>query len=117
LIPGPILQLHATNIADNSVTLVWQPPEEGTVNQYVVHYTPIEEAASKVATLFEMDNQINVTRPQAVISGLKSKQLYNFFVLAENDHGTSLPSSILTINITKDGMHKRFRLLYFILLN
>ena len=110
MIPGPILQLHATFIADDSVTLVWQPPEEGTITQYVVHYTPIEEAASKVAALFEMDNQINVTKPQAVISGLKSKQLYNFFVLAANEHGTSLPSSILTINITKDGMYSTYDL-------
>ena len=105
MIPGPILQLHATSIADDSVTLIWQPPieSEQLIKQYVVHYTTVEEAASKATILFEMDQQMNVTKTEAVISGLKSKQLYDFFVLAVNDHGTSLPSSIITINITKDG--------------
>ncbi len=77
---------------------------DGSVNQYVVHYSMIEGLASKAVTsTFEMDMQLNVTNPQAIIQDLKSKQLYNFFVLASNDHGTSLPSSIVTINITKEG--------------
>lgn len=105
LIPGPVIQLHATSIADDSLTLIWQPPLDGSVNHYVVHYSMIDELASKaIATAFEMDQQLHVIQPQAVINNLKSKQLYNFFVLAANDHGTSLPSSIITINITKEGV-------------
>lgn len=104
LIPGPIIQLRATSITDNSVTLMWQPPVDGTVDQYVVHYSMIDGLASKATTTtFEMDMQLNVTKPQAIIKDLKSKQLYNFFVLATNDHGTSLPSSIVTVNVTKEG--------------
>lgn len=109
MIPGPIIELRATSITDNSVTLMWQPPTDGNVEQYVVHYSMIDELASKaVSTSFEMDQQLNVTKPQAVITSLKSKQLYNFFVLAANDHGTSLPSSIITINITKEGFFSPF---------
>lgn len=105
LIPGPVIQLHATSIADDSLTLIWQPPLDGSVNHYVVHYSMIDELASKaIATAFEMDQQLHVIQPQAVINNLKSKQLYNFFVLAANDHGTSLPSSIITINITKEAL-------------
>jgi hypothetical protein len=104
LIPGPIIELRATAITDDSVTLTWQPPVDSNAEQYVVHYSMIDELASKAAsTSFEMDQQLNVTKTQAVITNLKSKQLYNFFVLAVNDHGTSLPSSVITINITKEG--------------
>lgn len=82
---------------------MWQPPVDDTVvHQYVVHYAPVEKSAA-TPTTFEMDEQVNVTEPLAFINGLKSKQLYNFFVLAANEYGTSLPSSILTINITKEG--------------
>lgn len=105
MIPGPIIELRATSITDDTVTLMWQPPTDGTVEQYVVHYSMIDELASKASSSsFEMDQQLNVTMPQAVITKLNSKQLYNFFVLAANDHGTSLPSSIITINITKEGL-------------
>ena len=104
LIPGPIIQLHATAISDNSVTLVWQPPAEGSVDRFVVHYT-MAEAGVATSTTFELDQQINVTESVAVIGGLKSNQFYNFFVLSANEHGTSLPSSILTINVTNEGTH------------
>jgi hypothetical protein len=87
LIPGPIIELRATAITDDSVTLTWQPPVDSNAEQYVVHYSMIDELASKAAsTSFEMDQQLNVTKTQAVITNLKSKQLYNFFVLAVNDH-------------------------------
>lgn len=108
LLPGPITQLRATSISDDSVTLVWQPPSDGTVDRYVVHYSATEQFATKSTNPvdFQMDQQFNVTKTQAVITNLKSKQLYNFFVLALNDYGTSLPSSIVTINITKEGMRR-----------
>ena len=118
LIPGPIIQLRVTSVTSDSVTLVWQPPLDGSVNQYVVHYSVIEELASKATSLsFEMDMQLNVTKTQAVVSNLTSNQLYNFFVLAVNDHGTSLPSSIITINVTKEGNRREFILLLVLALN
>jgi len=53
---------------------------------------------------FELDHQVEVTETAAIISGLKTNQLYNFFVLAANVHGTSLPSSILTVNVSEKAL-------------
>lgn len=54
---------------------------------------------------FELDEQVDVSDTVAVIAGLETNKLYKFFVLAANEHGTSLPSSILTLNVTQDGIH------------
>lgn len=103
LIPGPIIQLRASFITDKSVTLQWQPPEEGSVDSYIVHYMAVEEQASKASSSLELDHQLNVSETRAVIKDLKTSQLYNLFVVAANEHGTSLPSSIITVNITRGG--------------
>lgn len=104
MLPGPVIQLHVTSVTDDSVVLAWQPPTDaGVVHQYIVHFATVDQSAAK-SSAFELDEQLNVTEPIAHIHGLKSKQLYNFFVLAANEYGTSLPSSILTVNVTKEGI-------------
>jgi hypothetical protein len=62
----------------------------------------IDQTFSK-ATTFELDQQLTVNETVAVVKGLKNSEMYSFFVLAANDHGTSLPSSVLTINVTTEG--------------
>jgi hypothetical protein len=62
----------------------------------------IDQRFSK-ATTFELDQQLTVNETVAVVKGLKNSEMYSFFVLAANDHGTSLPSSVLTINVTTEG--------------
>lgn len=47
--------------------------------------------------------QMNVSIPTAIITGLEKGGRYNIFVVARNKHGTSLPSSILMITIAKPG--------------
>lgn len=47
--------------------------------------------------------QMNVSIPTAIITGLEKGGRYNIFVVARNKHGTSLPSSILMITISKPG--------------
>lgn len=101
------------------MSLAWQPPTDaGVVLQYVVHFSMVEQSAATL-TSFELDQQFNVTEPNAFIGNLKANKLYNFFVLASNDYGTSLPSSLLTINITKGENNKEKkhcrRVLIFIL--
>jgi len=82
------------------VSLAWQPPTDaGVVLQYVVHFSMVEQSAATLSSL-ELDQQFNVTEPNAFIGSLKPNKLYNFFVLASNEYGTSLPSSLLTINTT-----------------
>lgn len=47
--------------------------------------------------------QMNVSSPTATITGLEKGARYNIFVVARNKHGTSLPSSIVMINVNKPG--------------
>jgi hypothetical protein len=46
---------------------------------------------------------MNVTSTNATIEGLTPGSMYDFYVLSENEHGTSLPSAVLRINITVSG--------------
>lgn len=48
--------------------------------------------------------QLIVNDTKVEISDLETGTMYNFFVLSSNIHGTSLPSSVLIINITHTGM-------------
>lgn len=102
LIPGPVLQLRATWVTNGTVGLAWETPSEGNVTQYIVHYSQLDPKSSK-RTQFELDQQMNVTQLVAVVSNLTVGSLYSFFVLAANEHGTSLPSSIITVNATEGG--------------
>ena len=99
--------MHATAVGESSVTLVWEPSAEGHVDHYVVHYKMIESnvGIDNPIMNFELDEQVNVSDTVAVIAGLEANKLYKFFVLAANDHGTSLPSSVLTLNLTQDGIY------------
>lgn len=56
------------------------------------------------------------------LEDLEVNSTYHMFVVAENEHGTSLPSSMLLVNITGDGesmvIFIKFRvtiLLYYVL--
>lgn len=46
---------------------------------------------------------MNTTSTSATITGLDENQMYHIFAVARNEHGTSLPSSIIEINLIKSG--------------
>jgi hypothetical protein len=48
--------------------------------------------------------QLVVTDTKVEIPDLEMGAMYNFFVVSRNRHGTSLPSSVLVINVTHTGM-------------
>jgi len=99
--------MHATAVSDSSVTLMWEPSTEGKVDRYIVHYmmTDSNAGVDNPTMNFELEEQVNVSDTVAIIAGLTTNKLYKFFVLAANDHGTSLPSSIITLNVTQNGTH------------
>ncbi|KAK7792924.1 hypothetical protein R5R35_008001 [Gryllus longicercus] len=100
LLPGPVEELHATSVRDGAVTLAWQPPADGSnVTFFVVHYQKADNTTAH-ETLPRLQNQVNVTDPTADIEGLESGALYSFFVVSQNAHGASLPSSVLLLNAT-----------------
>lgn len=52
--------------------------------------------------------QINVTDTIAYIEGLEMNMTYHMFVVTVNDHGTSLPSSMLLLNMTEASKYDLF---------
>ncbi|XP_068232541.1 LOW QUALITY PROTEIN: myomesin-3-like, partial [Palaemon carinicauda] len=103
VLPGPITTLHATKVTDDSVTLVWQEPQEGpNATMYQLHYQSVDKhSASHV--VFALNNTMNLTDTVAEVKDLKKGSLYNFFVVAAIEEGISLPSSVITVNITSDS--------------
>ncbi|XP_017783380.1 PREDICTED: Ig-like and fibronectin type-III domain-containing protein 2 isoform X2 [Nicrophorus vespilloides] len=104
LLPGPISELHATVIDDEIIALEWEPPTDpNNVTDYVIHYQKVDNT-SMHETLLKLDKQINTTDTSAILNNLDRNSIYHIFVVARNVHGTSLPSSIIMINVTKsDG--------------
>ena len=43
---------------------------------------------------------INSTQPRATLENLEAGQFYRFFVVARNNIGTSLPSSLVRLNVS-----------------
>ena len=43
---------------------------------------------------------INTTTPLFTVTGLKTNTKYRFYVIARNAFGTSLPSSVVTVNVS-----------------
>lgn len=100
LLPGPISELHATTVTNTSVTLQWEAPTDGSnVTDYVVHYQQLDNT-SMHETVQKLKDQLIVNDTKVEIPKLETGAMYNFFVVSHNVHGTSLPSSVLIINIT-----------------
>lgn len=47
---------------------------------------------------------MNTTSTTATITGLEENHMYHIFVVTRNEYGTSLPSSIIVINLVKSGI-------------
>ncbi|CAG9812897.1 unnamed protein product [Phaedon cochleariae] len=102
-LPGPISALHAVIVDEHTIMLEWNPPENSTdVDEYIVHYQKVDNT-SMHETVLKLDNQLNTTSTTATITDLSENQLYHIFVVSSNEHGTSLPSSIIVINLVKNG--------------
>lgn len=103
-LPGPVGELHAVAVTDSEVTLTWEPPSDNSnITDYVIHYKKVDNT-SMHETLLKLDNQLNASGTTETIHSLEKGALYNIFVVARNEHGTSLPSSILLINVTKTDL-------------
>lgn len=101
LLPGPIAELHATEVTGNSIILEWEPPTDGSnYTDFIVHYQKVDNT-SLHETVLKLDNQVNTTNTTLTLTNLEEGRLYKIFVVSHNEHGTSLPSSILMINVTK----------------
>ncbi|KAK4873942.1 hypothetical protein RN001_013302 [Aquatica leii] len=101
LLPGPISELHATVTTDDSISLEWEGPDDGSnVTDYIVFYQKVDNT-SMHETLLKLDNQIMVSGTSTTLKKLEKGMLYQLFVVSRNHRGTSLPSSTLTIKVEK----------------
>jgi hypothetical protein len=98
------LKFHAVRVSNSSVTLGWEAPREGEFTGYRVQYQKYNSMIARDIPL-TMDHAVNVSASEktASIQGLESNQNYVFTVIAFNDVGSSLPSSILDLNISQLG--------------
>jgi len=99
LLPGPVDQLHATDITDNSISISWQPPTDSNYSSFVIHYQKVENT-TVVETALKLDIQVITNETHFKLNNLSTGYLYNIFVVSQNEHGSSLPSSILMVNVT-----------------
>eukprot|EP00090_Calanus_glacialis_P031499 TRINITY_DN5209_c0_g1_i1.p1 TRINITY_DN5209_c0_g1~~TRINITY_DN5209_c0_g1_i1.p1 ORF type:complete len:1460 (-),score=250.05 TRINITY_DN5209_c0_g1_i1:454-4833(-) len=104
-LPPPIKDFKAVSVQDGIVVLSWQIDDiNGTFNtaHFEVYYKIVEENSTG-STVFESDQQINTTVPIVKIPNLETGKKYRFFVVSRNEKGTSLPSSIVTLNVSSEG--------------
>ena len=82
------------------ILLKWRPGQEASQTE---HYEVLyREVADNETThqIFQSQWQVNTNQPMVKVDGLVTGRLYSFYVVSRNDKGTSLPSSLLTVNIS-----------------
>ncbi|XP_037084356.1 Ig-like and fibronectin type-III domain-containing protein 1 [Pollicipes pollicipes] len=99
LLPPPVTALHASGVTNSSVVLIWEE-EAQNVTGFQVRYGPVGTIRRSTLGMEELDQVLNVTKEFAVVGGLSQGQVYGFTVVSVNDHGTSLPTSVITVNVT-----------------
>merc|ERR1719228_81789 len=104
-LPPPIKDFKALSVQDGVVVLNWQIDDlNGTITttHFEVYYKMIEDNSTG-STVFESDQQINTTVPIVKIPDLQTGKKYKFFVVSRNQKGTSLPSSIVNLNVSSEA--------------
>ncbi|XP_057659770.1 Ig-like and fibronectin type-III domain-containing protein 1 isoform X1 [Diorhabda carinulata] len=100
-LPGPISGLHGVVVDEHTLLLEWNAPDNSTnVTDYIVYYQKVDNT-SMYETLSKLDKSLNTSLTTATLTGLEENQMYHVFVVAKNEEGTSLPSSIIVIKMTK----------------
>lgn len=102
-IPGPVENLHATSVTNNSISLSWMPFENDTDNSragfkdFLVQYGRVDNM-TMYETVIKLDNEAASTDSEIDLNNLEPNTLYRIMVIARGLYGTSLPSSMLLIN-------------------
>ncbi|CAG0895734.1 unnamed protein product [Darwinula stevensoni] len=100
LLPSPPLEFHLLGVTNNSVTLMWDRPVEGNVSGYQVRFQKVSAAFGGAPDL-TMSQKMNVSEEKVVLGNLTNAEEYDFVVVAWNEHGFSLPSSSITVNVSE----------------
>jgi len=104
-LPPPVRDLKAISVQDGKVFLAWKSDDNEKffdTEHYEVFYKQVTNLET-AAEVFASDKQINTEVPLVKIDGLDTGKIYRFFVVSRNAKGTSLPSSIVTLNVSSDA--------------
>lgn len=101
-IPGPVEDMHVTDITNNTIFLEWSPPTEIPENattqyEYIVQYGKVTNM-TMYETVYKLENEIHTNDTSLEISSLESSSLYRILVIVRGEYGSSLPSSMLVVN-------------------
>ncbi|KAL4707657.1 hypothetical protein ACJJTC_014696, partial [Scirpophaga incertulas] len=105
LLPGPPREVHALVTSKGSLLLDWAPPpdaDNGTF--YVVHWRKINNGSQpynyNTLPSFTQGMQAQTNTTAIELQPLTANSTYQMFVVAMNQHGSSLPSSMIIFNYT-----------------
>ncbi|TRY80837.1 hypothetical protein TCAL_04329 [Tigriopus californicus] len=97
-LPEPVFNLHALFVGNDSVSLEWDHYNEtGDITQYEVYYKMLQNNSNS-PNIFTGNQNVNVSGLSITIDGLEGYSKYQFFAVARNHLGTSLPSSVVTLS-------------------
>ncbi len=119
-LPAPVRNLRVSAFNSTAVSLVWDGPardypytpdsddeEEDKdpslqVDRYEVYYKLVRNG-SRDADDFLRNDIVNTTATDAVVAGLEPGARYQFFAVAHNQAGSSLPSTLVRVKLHGDG--------------
>jgi len=58
--------------------------------------------------IFKSDKQVNTTGTMSSIGSLETNMFYTFYVVSRNSYGTSLPTSILKVNVSTEAWEGKY---------
>ncbi|ODM96583.1 Ig-like and fibronectin type-III domain-containing protein C25G4.10 [Orchesella cincta] len=104
LIPGPVEEFHSNLVTDSSVGLSWLAPKNYDISNYQVFYQVKNPSSASSSVDKPADpKSLNTTDTSIEVTGLTKGQVYRFFVVAINAHGSSIPSSVILVNVTRES--------------
>lgn len=71
--------------------------------QYEIFYKELHNNSNSFGDTFGFDHNINVSATSAsvIVAGLTKNTLHQFFIVTRNLFGTSLPTSVITLNTSR----------------
>jgi hypothetical protein len=104
-LPGPVENLHATSVTNTTISLSWSAYQndsdsaqfQANKKDFLVQYGKVDNM-TMYETVIKLDHELTTTENEIELQGLDVNTLYRIMVVARNEHGNSLPSSMLLIN-------------------
>eukprot|EP00095_Tigriopus_kingsejongensis_P012676 maker-scaffold22_size673200-snap-gene-3.19 protein:Tk12676 transcript:maker-scaffold22_size673200-snap-gene-3.19-mRNA-1 annotation:"ig-like and fibronectin type-iii domain-containing protein" len=102
-LPEPVHNFHTTFLGKGVVAFEWEHPNTTEdVSQFELYYKKLYNN-SNTEHIFTENENINATGLTQTITDLDTDARYQFFIISRNPWGTSLPSSLITLNMSGEA--------------